>query len=163
MSKGGVFWIFILTGQFWSIDITYSGFIRTKFNLILSQQYMKQSNSEVIGGNYTESTADKRERFRDMRENLKLFLIKSTNGREKVTVDKSGGISLKALPHDLKITVENKKWIKPMPEKVQNKNVRFVPVVRKVSARAKEDLEELEEMMKQLENMRKKVIKWSRV
>ena len=50
-----------------------------------------------------------------------------------------------------------------MPEKVQNKNVRFVPVVRKVSARAKEDLEELEEMMKQLENMRKKVIKWSRV
>ena len=98
---------------------------------------MMQSNSEVSGGNYIESTATKRERFRDMRENLKLFLIKSTNGREKVTVDKSGGISLKALPHDLKITVENKKWIKQMPEKVQNKNVRFVPVVRKVSARAR--------------------------
>jgi archaellum biogenesis ATPase FlaH len=52
---------------------------------------------------------------------------------------------------------------KPVSEKVQNENIRFVPVVRRVSANAEEDLKELEEMMKQLENMRKKVIKWSRV
>ena len=50
-----------------------------------------------------------------------------------------------------------------MSEKEKNKDVRFVPLMRKVSDRAKEDLKELEEMMKQLENMRKEVIKWSRV
>ena len=79
---------------------------------------------------------------------MKLFWIKSSNGREKVKVDKSGGISFK--------------WT-PLSEKVQNINIKAVPVVRKVSARSKEDLKELEEMMKQLENMRKMVIKWSRV
>ena len=39
----------------------------------------------------------------------------------------------------------------------------FDNIVGQVSARANEDLKELEEMMKQLENMRKGVIKWSRV
>jgi hypothetical protein len=53
--------------------------------------------------------------------------------------------------------------IKPLSEKVQNRQIKCVPLLRKVSARAKEGLKELEEMMKQLENMRKKVIKWSRI
>ena len=82
----------------------------------------------------------------------------SKNAAEKVKVDKNGGISFIALPYDLELTAENKKWIKPVSE-----NIKFVPVVGKVSARAKEDLKELEAMMKQLESMRKKVIKWSRV
>ena len=162
MTKGGVFWIFMLTGHFWSIDMTPAGFLRTKLNLFLEQRYTKQINREEISENNIESTAHRREQFKSLMNNLKHFLTKSQNGREKVKVDKTGGISFKALPYDLELPAENKKWIKPVSEKVKNKNIKVVPVVRKVSARAKEDLKELEEMMKQLETLRKKVIKWSR-
>ena len=90
---------------------------------------------------------------------MKLFLLKSQNDSYKVKVDKTGGISFKALRY-LEISAGNKNT---MSEKVQNKDVRFVRLIRKVSDRAKEDLKELEEMMKQLESMRKKVVKWARV
>ena len=143
--------------------MTPSGFLRTKLNLFLKERYTKQSNREEICENNIESAAKRREQFKSLRNNLKHFLTKSANGREKVKVDKTGRISFKAFPYDMELTAENKKLIKHVSEKVQNKNIRFVPVVRKVSARAKEDLKELEEMMKQLEIIRKKVIKWSRV
>ena len=78
------------------------------------------------------------------------------NGREKVKIDKTGAISFKTFPN----AVENIELFKTMYKKVQNKIVKFVPLV---STSAEKDLKELEEIMKQLESMRKKGIKWSRV
>ena len=69
---------------------------------------MKQSNIEEIRQNNKESTTNKREKSKSLRNNLKLFLIISTNGRDKVKVDKTGGISFKALPYYLKIIAEKK-------------------------------------------------------
>ena len=78
------------------------------------------------------------------------------NGREKVKVDKTGGISFKTFPYAL----GNNESFKTMYNKVQNKILKLVPVV---STSAEKDLKELGEIMKQLESMRKKGIKWSRV
>jgi hypothetical protein len=135
MIKVGVFWIVMVTGLFWSIGMTPAGFLRN----------MKQSNIEEIRQQNVESTANKREKFKSLRNNLKHFLTKSKNG---VKVDKTGGISFKALLYELELKGENKKWEKTMSEKVENRNIKFGLVVRKVSARAKEDLKELEEMRK---------------
>ena len=117
---------------------------------------MKQTNKEEIGRNIIEPTANKREKLKSLRENLKLFLIKSMNGREKVKIDKTGAISFKTFPYAL----ENNELFSTMYNKVENKLLKFVPVV---STSAEKDLKELEEIMKQLESMRKKGIKWSRV
>ena len=144
----------MLTGHFWTIGMTSAVIFKTKVNLFDNKTYMKQSNREEIGGNIIEPTANKREKLKSLRENLKLFLIKSMNGREKVKIDKTGAISFKTFPN----AVENIELFKTMYKKVQNKIVKFI-----VSTSAEKDLKELEEIMKQLESMRKKVIKWSRV
>ena len=90
---------------------------------------MKQSKKEVISQNNIESTANKtKEKNKNGRDNLKLSLLKSENGSDKV--DKTGGISFKAL-HYLEISAGNKKWETTMSEKGQNKDVRFVPLMRK--------------------------------
>ena len=83
----------------------------------------------------------KERKNKNLRDNLKLFLLKSENGSDKVKVDKTVGISFKALRY-LEISAGN-----TMSEKVQNKDVRFVRLIRKVSDRAKEDLKDLEEMI----------------
>ena len=75
---------------------------------------MKQSNREEIGRNIIDPTANKREKLKSLRENLKLFLVKSMNGREKVKVDNSGGISFKTFLYDL----ENNDSFKPTFKKV---------------------------------------------
>ena len=62
MSKAGVFWIFMLSGSLLVL------------NLFINGRYMKQSKKEVISQNNIESTANKREKNKNLRDNLKLFL-----------------------------------------------------------------------------------------
>ena len=91
--------------------MTPAGFLKKKMNLVLNKRYTKQSNRKEIFQNNIESTANKREKYKSPRNNLKLILKKSKNAGEKVKVDQNGGISFKALPYDLDLTAENKKWI----------------------------------------------------
>ena len=85
MTKAGLICIIMLTGCFFTIGMTSAV---TKLNLFHNERYMKQSNREEIGRNIIEPTANKRENLKTLGENLKLFLIKCMNGREKVKVDK---------------------------------------------------------------------------
>ena len=89
MSTGGLICIMMLTGYFWTIDMISAVIFETRLNLFDNKIYMKQSNKEEIGRNIIEPTANKREKLKSLRENLKLFLIKSMNGK----IDKTGGIS----------------------------------------------------------------------
>ena len=143
MSTGGLICIMMLTGYFWTIGMISAVILEPRLSLFHNKIYMKQTNKKEIGRNIIEPTANKREKLKSLRENLKLFLIKSMNGREKVKIDKTGVISFKTFPN----AVENIELFKTMYKKVQNKIVKFVPLV---STSAEKDLKELEEIMKQL-------------
>ena len=91
---------------------------------------------------------------------MKFFLKISIHENEPVNIDNKGDISFKILHKGLQTHSERNKWFKSLLKTGKGK-YRNVP--RKVSDKAKQDLQELEEMMKELESLRYSFTKWVRV
>ena len=106
------------------------------------------------------SDKNPRVKYKILRKNLKKFL-KTSLQIINLSIGRIGYVSFTVHTNIRDLKKKNKKWLISLFGK--RKTAEKLQTSKNVSTRAKQDLRELEEMLKQLDSMIENGVKWSRV